>query len=566
MQLGNSKAASFPGRVPSTVWYGVLFIVVATLLVYWPVYSAGFIWDDDDYVINNQSLHDFKGLSAIWLDAKATPQYYPLVFSSFWVEYHLWGLNPRGYHVVNVLLQITGALLLWRVLASLKVPGAWLAAALFALHPVQVESVAWIAERKNVSSTVFYLAAALAYFRFAGLDGSALADRPRRRFYGIALVLFVAALLCKTVTCSLPAALALVTWWKNGRLVRRDILPLLPFFAVGLVLGLHTAWLEKTHVGASGAEWSLTLLERCLVAGRVLWFYAANLVCPLHLTFIYPRWVINPGVWWQWLFPIGAAGVVAGLWLARQRIGRGPLAAVLFFAITLFPASGFINVYPMRFSFVADHFQYLACIGLLALAAARLGHYPKFVPGLVLALCGWLTWNQCAIYQDLPTLWADTLAKNPACWMAHTNLGRLLAANGQFPEAEAQYQASLAINDRVEDTHYNYGNLLARTDRLPEAVAQYQQALQLAPDRAEFHSNLGVVLLRLKRTDEAIAEDRQATVLDPDVMSYHYNLANALLAQHQTNDAVAEFQRARQLAPDSALVKRRLRALGVDVN
>jgi hypothetical protein len=171
-----------------------LFIVVATLLVYWPVYSAGFIWDDDDYVINNQSLHDLKGLSAIWLDAKATPQYYPLVFSSFWVEYHLWGLNPRGYHVVNVLLQITGALLLWRVLASLKVPGAWLAAALFALHPVQVESVAWIAERKNVSSTVFYLAAALAYFRFAGLDGSALADRPRRRFYGIALALFVAAL------------------------------------------------------------------------------------------------------------------------------------------------------------------------------------------------------------------------------------------------------------------------------------------------------------------------------------------------------------------------------------
>ena len=565
MQLGNSKPPGLVARVPATVWYGVLFIVVATLLAYWPVYSAGFIWDDDDYVYNNPYLKDLKGLATFWLDGRAMPQYYPMVFSSFWVEYQFWGLNPHGFHVINVLLQIVVALLLWRVLASLKVPGAWLAAALFALHPVQVESVAWVAERKNVLSTAFYLTAALAYLRFAGLIGPPT-DPPQRRYYWVALALFGAALLSKTVTCSLPAALILVIWWKQGRLVRRDILPLLPFFLVGLVLGLHTAWLEKTHVGASGVEWSLTLLERCLVAGRVLWFYASNLVCPLHLTFMYPRWVINAGVWWQWLFPLGAAGVVAGLWLARNRIGRGPLVAVLFFAITLFPASGFINVYPMRFSFVADHFQYLACVGLIALGAARLCQYPKFVPGAILALCGLLTWNQCAIYQDLPTLWADTLAKNPACWMAHTNLGWLLAAQGQFPEAEAQYQASLAINDRVEDTHYNYGNLLARTDRLPEAVVQYQQALQLAPDRAAFHSNLGVVLLRLKRTDEAIAEDRQATILDPNVMSYHYNLANALLAQHQTNEAVAEFQRALQLAPDSALVKRRLHALGVDVN
>jgi len=574
MHLGAYKLAtpldSFWDRInrrPSVaVRAGLLFIVLAALVAYSPVFSAGFIWDDDDYVTNNPHLNDLTGLQAMWRTTTATPQYYPLVFTTFWLEHHLWGLHAVGYHAVNVLLHILAALLLWRALARLQVPGAWLAAAIFALHPVEVESVAWVAERKNVLSAVLYFSAALAYLRFAGLEET---KPPARRCWGdyaAAFVLYLAALLSKTVTCSLPAVLLLLIWWKKGRLDRRNVLCLTPFFLAGIGLGLTTAWLEKAHVGAHGADWSLTLADRCLVAGRALWFYATNLVFPENLMFMYPRWAIDTAVWWQWLFPVAALVAVAALWRARRRIGRGPLVAVLVFAGTLAPALGFINVYPMRFSFVADHFQYLAGVGLITLAAARLSRCPRILPGLALLVCGLLTWRQCGIYHDLETLWRDTLKRNPACWMAHSNLGRLLVQEQKFDEAEMHYRAGLELNPREDDIHYNYANLLARTGRLEPAVAQYEQAAQLAPEKPDIHSNLGAVLLKLHRTDEAVAQYRLAIQCQPDVMRYHYNLASALASEHQVDGAVAEFQRALQLEPDSDLIKRRLRSLGAGLD
>ena len=427
------------------VWQGGL-IVLLVFLAYLPALHGGFIWDDDFYVTNNPTLHDLGGLQRIWFKVGAVPQYYPMVHTTFWLEYHLWGLNPVGYHLINVLLHATAAILLWQVLLHLQIPGAWLAAVLFALHPVCVESVAWITERKNVLSAVFYFAAALAYLRFVALEEPGGPNRLRWYWYLGALVLFMAALLSKTVTCSLPAALLLVCWWKKGRVQRGDILPLLPFFVLGVGLGLMTAWIEKYHVGAQGAEWSLTFGERCLIAGRALWFYAGKLVWPVHLTFIYPRWKIEPEVWWQWLFPIAAVGVVAGLWLARRRIGKGPLVAVLFFAGTLGPALGFVNVYPMRYSFVADHFQYLASVGLITLCAAGLARIPRIIPATLVVLLGALTWQQAGIYRNLETLWRDTLAKNPDCWMAHNNLGHLLSNQGRIDEAMEHYHKAIQIN------------------------------------------------------------------------------------------------------------------------
>ena len=316
-------------------WIFGLLLIAATVFAYQPVWHAGFIWDDDFYVTNNPTLHDLGGLQRIWFEVGAVPQYYPMVHTTFWLEYHLWGLNPVGYHLINVLLHAITAILLWQVLLRLRVRGAWLAAIIFALHPVEVESVAWITERKNVLSAVFYFAAALAYLRFVALEEPGGPNRLRWYWYLGALVLFMAALLSKTMTCSLPAALLLVSWWKKGRVQRGEILPLLPFFVVGVGLGLMTAWIEKYHVGAQGAAWSLTFADRCLIAGRALWFYAGKLVWPAHLTFIYPRWKIEPEMWWQWLFPVAAVVVVAGLWLARRRIGKGPLVAVLFFAARL---------------------------------------------------------------------------------------------------------------------------------------------------------------------------------------------------------------------------------------
>jgi tetratricopeptide (TPR) repeat protein len=444
--------------------------VVATFLVYLPVWHAGFIWDDDAYVTENATLRSLAGLWQMWFNVNALPQYYPLVHTTYWLEYHLWGLQPLGYHLDNVLLHALAAILLGCVLKRLQLPGAWLAAAIFAVHPVQVESVAWVTERKNVLSAVFYFAAALAYLRFHP-PGEVEVSRQRRwHFYFWSLALFAAALLSKTVTCSLPAALLLARWWKKRRLAARDILPLLPLFVVGAALGLLTAWLEKYHVGAQGPDWSLTIADRCLLAGRALWFYAGKLAWPAPLIFIYPRWQINSGLWWQWIFPAAAVGVMAGLWWLRDRIGRGPLVGVLFFAGTLGPALGFINLYPMRYSLVSDHFVYLSSLGLIALITAlvvrtaerlRMQELVYGFAVVVLPVLGILTWRQCGMYTNLETLWRTTIARNPNCWMAQSNLGNWLLDRGKQAEAEMHYHEALRLNPDFTDALNNLAWLLA---------------------------------------------------------------------------------------------------------
>jgi tetratricopeptide (TPR) repeat protein len=559
---GKAAATRFNPSVPSSGkrdWIFGLVLVLAIIVAYQPVWHAGFIWDDDYHLTNNSALHDFNGLKHIWFDTQATPQYYPLVHTTFWLEYHAWKLNPMGYHIVNVLLHALGAILLWRVLKRLEWSGAWLAAAVFALHPVNVESVAWITERKNVLSAVFFFAAAWAYLNFVGES-----ERKKRRgWWWVALLLFVCALLSKTVACSLPAALLLVRWWKKKLLAVGDVLPTIPFFIVGLWLGLQTAWLEKHHAGASGAEWSFSFVERCLIAGRALWFYAGKLVWPAQLTFVYPRWQIDTGIWWQWLFPAAALASVAALWFARKRIGRGPLVAVLFFAVTLFPALGFLNVYPMRYSFVADHFQYLAEIGMIVPVTGgmmmALGCWKTSKPflkpalyGLLLLTLGILTWRQCRMYANIETLWQTTIRLNPNCWMAHNNLGNALLQEGSVDEAITHFQQALQIKPDYADAHYNLGNALLQKRSVDEAIVHYQQALQIKPDYADAHNNFGNALLQKGRVDEAIAHYQQALQIKPDDVEAHINLGSALLQKGKVDEAIAHYQQALQIKPDIA--------------
>jgi tetratricopeptide (TPR) repeat protein len=545
-------------------WPMALLLVLVTVFAYQPVWYAGFIWDDDCYVTNNLMLHSLDGLRQIWCKLTATPQYYPFVFTSFWLEYHLWGLNPLGYHIVNVLLQTFAAILLWRVLVRLQLPGAWLAAGIFALHPVAVESVAWVTERKNVLAAVFYFAAALVYLRWMeqGTDDKRQIQ-DSLRWYFLAFALFIAALLSKTIACSLPAAMLLVIWWKRGRIAGRDVRPLLPFFVAGVALGLVTSWLERTHVGAQGPEWAFSFPERCLIAGRALWFYAAKLFWPANLTFIYPRWQLNAGEWWQWISPVAALAVVVALWCLRQRIGRGPLVAALFFGGTLLPALGFANVYPMRYSFVADHFQYLASIGPLALAAAGitmafgfLGKRnqllkPVFCGALLLTL-GVLTWRQCRIYADAETLWRTTIDRNPACWMGCNNLGLALDNKGQTDKAISQYQKAIRLKPDGAEAHNNLGNALNKKGQIDEAISQYQEAIRLKPDYAEPHVNLGNALVGKGRIDEAISQYQETIRLKPDYAEAHFNLGTALINKGQTDEAVSQFQEAIRLKPDYA--------------
>ncbi len=536
-----SGASPWPAR-----WICAL-IFCATLLAYFPALRGGFIWDDAAH-ITRRDLQSLHGLERIWFDVGATQQYYPLLHSAFWLEHHLFGGSPLGYHLINVLLHAAAACLLGAALRRLAVPGAWLAALLFALHPVCVESVAWIAEQKNTLSTVLYFCAMLAYFRFD--------EKRRAGWYVLATGIFLAALLTKTVTATLPAALLVIFWWRRGGLrLRRDVAPLLPWFVLGAAAGGLTSWVEGTQVGAAGPDFALTFAQRGLLAGRAVWFYLSRLFWPADLTFIYPRWTLDAGAAWQWLFPAGALILVLALWIRRR---WAALAALLFFVGTLFPALGFINVYPFLFSFVADHFQYLACTGVLALAAAGMAAMTaratlwsgRLPAGLLLTALGILTWRQAGMYRDVFTLYEATLIKNPGCWMAHNNLAEALTEAGRPGEAIPHLEKALALRPDYPEAENNLANALTETGRPHEAIPHLKKALGLRTDYPEAENNLGDDLSRLGRIKEAIPHLERALKLQPALAEAHNNMGVALMMSGRSAEGIAELEKALQLKPD----------------
>jgi tetratricopeptide (TPR) repeat protein len=477
-------------------------LILLTLLAYAPVLGNGYIWDDDFYVTQNPTLQSLSGLRDIWMTPTATPQYYPMVHSMFWVEYHLWGLNPLGFHVVNVLLHLGSALLLWQLLMRLGMPWrwAWGAAAIFALHPVQVESVAWITERKNVLSCLFYLLAAKVYLHFDA--------RRQWRFWWIALCVFVLALLSKTVVLTLPAAMLVILWQQRGRLrFKTDILPTLPFFVIGIAMGITTAWLEKTHVGATGHEWNHDLLQRVLLAGRVVCFYVSKLVLPVNLSFVYPRWEISTAVWWQWLFPVGVLAVLLGSVVYGVRTGRRFVpACLLCFVGTLLPALGFFDVFPFRYSFVADHFQYHASIGmcvLLAVVLCRVCSRPKWIIPLVLIVCVGLTMKQSLNYANAQTLWRATIQTNPDAWLARNNLALILRQRGELDEVKRLMDEAIRRTPQAIEPRLNMGQLLMELGKPQEALEHYDVVLQLIPDDRRALLDKAIALEQLGRWEEA---------------------------------------------------------------
>jgi tetratricopeptide (TPR) repeat protein len=552
-----------------------IMLVLLTFLAYLPALRYGFIWDDDSWTTKIEGLlRDGSGLRLMWGEPTALQQYYPLTGTSFWLDYHLWGFRALPYHVENVLLHTTAALLFWALLRRLRVPGAWLAAAIFALHPVMVESVAWITERKNVLSLVLYLGALLVYGRFAsfwqeGTDGAG--GMRHWKAYGFAFGLFVGALLAKTTTFSLPAVVLLIAWWKSGRLRwREDIVPTLPFFAVAVSLCLRTGWLEKSHVGAHGPDWEIPFAERCVIAGRALWFYIAKLVWPTELCFVYPRWQIDVRSWWVWLSPAGAVVALLALWLARRRIGRGPVAAALYFVGTLFPVLGFLNVFFMRYSFVCDHWVYLSSLGLIALAAALVVRASERLRArtlqygflaVVLPALGILTWRQSMIYRDNETLWRDTLMKNPQSWMAHNNLGLILRGQGKLTEAISQYEEALRLRPDYDDAENNLGVALVRQGYLQEAMGHWERVLQINPNHAEAEYNMAVALVRLGRLEEAIGHYEATLLIKPDYPEAHYFLGKALEKLGRRAEAAWHYRQQLEIDPDFAKARSALARL-----
>ncbi|HVW21473.1 MAG TPA: tetratricopeptide repeat protein [Opitutaceae bacterium] len=573
-------------RLPPAAWRGGALIFFATFAAYWPAFGAKLIWNDEDYV-TKPALTSLRGLAQIWLKVGATQQYYPLLHTAFWVQHRLWGDAPLGYHLANVLFHALSACLFAGLLRRLDLPafGCWLAGLLFALHPICVESVAWVSEEKNTFSLIFYLLAAWAYFDF---------DRDRRgRQYAAASGLFLASILSKSLNATLPGALLVVLWWRRGRLSwRRDVAPLLPWMAAGAADGLFTGWVEKHFLGAQGSLFALGFLQRLLVAGRTFWFYLGKIVWPSPLIFIYPKWAPDPGVWWQWLFPLAALGLLAALAVLAAR-SRAPLAAALFFAGSLFPTSGFLTVFGFLFSFVADHWAYLPSLGIVALAAAgweratrggarRLWRWA--VPAAVLAAFSCLTWRQTRLYADAETLYNSILARNPGAWMAHINLGIILHEQrrdaealahdreavrlapdypqghndlgnalltaGRPAEALAEYRRAIELWPAYSTARINLGNVLRDSGHLEEAVSQYRLAIQADPDSAQAYNSLGIAFGQLRRPEDSIEAFRHALRLYPAYAQAHYDLAVEFDALGRPAEALPEFAATVALAPN----------------
>jgi tetratricopeptide (TPR) repeat protein len=538
-----------------------------TVVAYVPALDAGYVFDDSMYLTEDARMTMADGPWSIWTQVGGPDyqhQYYPLTSTALWVQHRLWGDQPVGYHLVNVLLHALNAVLLWRLLTRVGLPAAWLAAALFAVHPVHVQSVAWISEIKNVLSGFFFLASALVMVRYFNFEGREQTTWQRRLTYVAGMALFVCALLSKTATCLLPAALALVLWWKRDRVGARDLIALVPMLVLGAAFVCLTVFLESAYGGAQGAAFTQTWLERVLIAGRALWFYAGKLVWPAHLVFIYPRWTVDAMAWWQYLFPVTAVIAVAALWWWRGRIGKGPVTAVAYFVLAIAPLS-FVNVAFTRLSFVSDHWQYWASMGLIALAAgvaatvARpwLGR-PAGRPVAAIAAVAVITvlaarsWERCLVYESEETLWTDTVIRNPEAWVAHYNLGSVLSQEGRSNEAIRHYRKAAHIKPDYPLVHNNLGIELRMQGRRDEAIRCFAEALRLAPGFTKAHVNLGSTLLDLGRHEEANACFRRALWIDPDFAGAHFNLAVALDAQGRTDLAIAHLRHALQLEPGFA--------------
>ena len=528
-------------------------IVLLTVIVYIPAMRAGFIWNDNTFLYDNPWIRADDGLHAFWCTTEP-PDYFPLVSSSLWLEWRLWGMDARGYHVVNVLLHAVSSVLIWRVLVRLAVPGAYLAALIFAVHPVNVESVAWITERKNTLPMVFYALALLLYLRFE--------RESRRRWYWLSLLTFLLALLGKTSVVMLPFVLLGCAWWQRGRIARVDVLHSVPFFILALALGLVTVWFQYNRSIGDDVVRTDGFLSRLAVAGWAVWFYLYKAIIPYRLCFVYPRWEVDTSSVVPYLPAVALVACLVIFLRYRRTWGKPLLAALGYFVITLLPVLGVLNIYFMRYSLVADHWQYISIVGIIALGvglACHLTHTWSRLPhwlagGAAAALVGLfsvLAWGQARIYRNEETLYLDVLAKNPSAWLAHNNLASVYHSEGRYAEAADRLYEALRLHPDYALAHFNMGNVLTAMGKTDEAIRHYEESLRLDPQAASTHIGLGTALINQGRVEEARGHFSHAAELAPGSFKAKSNLGQALAWLGKPTEAIAQFEAALRINPDA---------------
>jgi tetratricopeptide (TPR) repeat protein len=531
-------------------------IILLLIVIYLPVLRAGFIWDDDHHLTHNPNIVGNGGLRNIWTSTAAT--YYPLVLTNLWIQHALWGMHPLPYHLVNVLLHGLCAIFLRRVLLRLNVPaaGAWLGAVFWAIHPLQAESVAWITELKNTQSGVFYLLSILLFLRWR--------SDPQKRTYFLFMFCAVLALLSKTSTVMLPVVLLLCGWWLDGRWKWQSIKTLWPFFVMSAAAGTWTVWEQKFHSGAIGWEWSQTLGQRLAVAGDSIWFYLGKLVWPHPLIFLYPRWSVDAHAVVAFLPTAAALLGLFGVWWFRDRM-RAAFFAFCYFVVSLFPVLDLFDVYFFRYSFVGNHFQYLAAMGPLALAGAavvwafqRLKAVPPWLPSaaLVVALA-LVTAQHTTIFRDDETLWRDTVAKNPDAWLAYNNLAAIYLDRGDTASATAELEAALNVRPHYAEAQANLANILFDAGRYDEAVGHFEMALEGEPNYGRMEDSLGVSLMMTGRIDEGIQHMRRSLEIDPNDSTARDNLGIAFRRKGNMDEALTQFKEAVRVNPNAVQPKMR---------
>jgi len=555
---------------------GAVVVVAATLIAYIPAIQADYIWDDNWLLYENPCMHAPDGLQYFWYPRPKeetpgrynVPDYFPITYTTFWLEWRVWGDDATGYHVTNVLLHAIGSLLVWWVLARLKIPGAWLAGLLFALHPVNVASVAWISERKNVLSLVFYLLTILAWLKFD--------DTPRRRWYAAALGLFLVTLLCKTSTVMLPVVLLGLAWWRRRRITGRDLLRTAPLFVMSAVLGVVTIIFQQ-GVTVSDIPRPEGALSRLAAAGWCVWFYLYKALVPINLVMVYPRWDVDPAWAPAWIPLVLLVACGAVFWRFRRSWGRPLLFVLAYYVVTLLPVLGVIDAYLMGYSLVADHWQHLSIVAFVALVAGlgwwgamRLPQIRGTAAALgaaVVVTLGVLTWFQAGTYQNRKTLWEHNLPRNPDGYIvvsewAGIRFGELKDDPPRLAEVAALYQRAIDLKPWNPLAYCNLGTtqfVMAEHERrrgnmsranalMSLAYRNLNKSIEMEPEYHLSHYNFGKVLQALKRHEEAVEHLRETVRIRPANPGTRYELGVALIQVGRNEEAIVHLAESLQLS------------------